>query len=331
MKDRHRGQNGPRAQALATHDRSYWLGLLQNVETWWPVYRFRHPEADRAEVVARLAKLIDGRRRRGFSEQEPARPSALPDSALLFERPRITRGLTGETGFPGSASGVVQASDFKWYDVETKSKPDTQDLHVVAPLGAPDWAGSHGASFWAGFTRTDSTWDQVDILSDSPSDRVVHMAVMRITLPPPTSRVTAVLRASLFLSLHQGVEIINDWGWLDDQDSASFKIDLCGAFLNDADGFPDPPAFGFTSVFTFGSSSHNSFSTEVDVTRTVLLSPGDRPSLYLGIRLTFAAADSRIQTGFTQEALDARFGFRHPDHGARGLFYSYIPDPVFEQ
>jgi hypothetical protein len=322
MKKRQRHQADVRAEALATRDRAYFARLLENVDRWLPVYRVRYPNADRAEIIARLAELVDARRPRAFSGK--VRSVVLPDTALQFGF-AIPTDLKVLTPF-GLTSGVLQASAFKRYDVETKSRSDTQDMHDLSPLGASAFNGSHGANFWLGFTRTDSLAEQIDITSGSPSDRVVHMAVLKIKLPPPIIQVTAVLRASLFVSLPQGVEVINDWGFWDDEDHASFKLDLCGAFLRDSDEFPAPEAFGFTAFKEFKSSSRNAFSTELDMTRTVTLAPGGKPTLFLGIRWTFEAADSRIQTGFAQHVLDARFGFRHPQTGARGLAFSYVPE-----
>src|SRR3954453_8819805 len=91
MKEPHREKNGKnetRARALAASDRNYWVGLLKTVDTWFPVYRVRHPDADREEVVAHLAALVDERRRRGFSDESPRGPAATPESAVLFE-PRV--------------------------------------------------------------------------------------------------------------------------------------------------------------------------------------------------------------------------------------------------
>jgi len=332
MKERRRGQTETRARALATQDRNYWLGLLRNVDAWWPVYCVRHPNADRAKIVSHLASLVDERRRRGFGEHHP-QPVPAPESAVFFELSQGFRNLHGLSDlFPfGRASGVVLASDFKLIDVETKSKDDTSDLHVVAPLGSSSFAGARGARFWAGFARLDSTWDQVDIFHGSPSDRVVHMAVVRIDLPTPTSRVIATLRTSLSVTLPLGAEVINDWGFFDDEDDASLKIDLCGAFVANTSAFPDPQAFGFHGVVEFRGSSHGAISAERNMTRSAVVSPGDKPALFLGVRWTFAAADSRIQTGFTQEALDASFSFKVPDTGAPGVFFSYQPDLVLSQ
>jgi hypothetical protein len=58
MKEHHREKNGKnetRARALAAHDRNYWVGLLETVDTWFPVYRVRHPDVDRAEIVVSAA------------------------------------------------------------------------------------------------------------------------------------------------------------------------------------------------------------------------------------------------------------------------------------
>ena len=321
MKKR-RVKNDARTRALAAHDRAYFARLLQNVDKWLPVHRVRDPRADREKIVARLAKLVDGLRPRGFLDD--SRPDELPDTALQFDF-KIPDNLTVLTPF-GRTSGVVQASDFKRYDVELKRRTETQDLHDLTPLGAASFNGAHGANFWLGFTRTDSLSEQIDITSDSPSDRVVHMAVLKIRLPPPSIRVTAVIRASLFVSLPQGVQVINDWGFFDDEDDALFKLDLCGAFVRDSDEFPPPEAFGFTAFKQFTSSTESAFSTELDMSRTLTLPAGGKPTLFLGIRWTFAAADSLIQTGFAQHVLGARFGFRHPQTGARGVTFSYVPE-----
>jgi len=330
MKEPHREKNGKnetRARALAAHDRNYWVGLLKSVDTWFPVYRVRHPDADRAEVVARLASLVDERRRRGFSDDE--RPAAPADTAVLFESPLARRGIRGILDTPfATTSGVAKASAFKLIDIETPSKGDTQDLHAFSPLGGPDgssFTGAHGAFFWTGFTRVDSTWDQIDIIHGSPSDRVVHMAVVQINLPPPTTRVIARISTSMFINLPRGVEIINDWGLFDDEDEASLQIDFCGAFTRDGQGFPDPQAFGFSSAFSFFSSTHQWKSQDADMSRTEVLSVGDKPSLFLGMRWTFAGADTRMQTGFTQQALNSFFHFSRPDTGVPGVLFFYEP------
>lgn len=332
-RQRHREKNETRARALAVHDRNYWVSLLKTVDTWFPVYRVRNPDADRAKVLARLATLIDERRRRGFSEQERPHPPAVPETAVLFEAPLALRGFKRilDTGF-GTTTGVAKGSAFEVIDVETKDKGDTQDLHDFAPVGGgSSFAGTHAALFWTGFARLDSTWDQINIFEDSPSDRVAHMAVLQVNLPPPTTRVIARIRTSMFITLAEGVEIINDWGWSDDQDEASLKIDFCGAFTRDGKGFPDPQAFGVTSAFSFGSSTHTLQSQDADVSSTEVLSPGDKPSLFLGMRWTFEGADTRMQTGFTQEALNSRFGFQHPETGQPGVWFSYEPDLVIAQ
>jgi hypothetical protein len=67
------------------------------------------------------------------------------------------------------------------------------------------------------------------------------------------------------------------------------------------------------------------------MSRMVVLSPSDKPSLFLGMRWTFAGADSRMQTGFTQDALTSIFGFQRPDTGLPGVLFSYRPELVFEQ
>jgi hypothetical protein len=338
MKERHQEKNGKnetRARALAAHDRNYWVGLLETVDTWFPVYRVRHPDVDRAEIVARLASLIDERRRRGFPDHERPAPPGIPDTAVLFESPLARRGIRGILDTPfATTSGVAKASAFKLIDIETKSKADTQDLHTFSPLGGPggsSFEGAHGAFFWTGFSRLDSTWDQVNIFEGSPSDRVVHMAVVQINLPPPTTRVIARIRTWMFIDLAQGVEIINDWGLFDDEDDASLKIDFCGAFTRDGLGFPDPEAFGFSSAFSFFSSTHKFQGQDADMSRTEVLFPGDKPSLFLGMRWTFAGADTRMQTGFTQQALNSFFGFAHPDRGLPGVLFSYDPELVVTQ
>src|SRR4029079_8976183 len=155
----------------------------------------------------------------------------------------------------------------------TPSKPDTQDLHIIKPIGSSNFVGANSALFWLGFSRLDSTWDDINIFNGSPSDRVVHMAVLQVNLPRPTTRVIATLRTSMFITLAAGVEIINDWGWFDDEDAASLNIDFCGAFTTDGSGFPDPSAFGFTSAFSFGSSTHKSLGQDADMSRTLVLSP----------------------------------------------------------
>jgi hypothetical protein len=332
MKERHPDESETRAQALATHDRNYWLRLLQNVDTWFPVYRVRHPDADRAAVVAKLASLVDERRRRGFSHQEHPTPPAVPETAVLFESP-LARRFPDILDTPfATTSGVAKASAFKLFDIETKSRPDTQDLHKFAPLGGgSNFTNTHGSLFWAGFARLDSTWDQIDIFEGSPSDRVVHMAVLQVNLPPPTIRVIARIRTSMFITLAQGAEIINDWGFFDDRDNAILNIDFCGAFTRDGQGFPDSQAFGFTSAFNLASSTHQFLSKDADMSRTVVLSPSDRPSLFLGIRWAFTGADTRMQTGFTQEALHSFFGFQRPDTGVPGVLFSYEPELLVAQ
>jgi len=330
MRERH--QNETRARALATQDRNYWVHLLETVDTWFPVYRTRHPDADRAGVVAHLAKLVDERRRRGFSEQGHEKPPTIPDSALFFETPQALRGFKGhpESIF-STTSGVAKASAFKVFDVENKSKSDTQDQSSFSPLITDTFVGAHAARFWLGFARLDSTWDQVDIFHGSPSDRVVHMAVLQIPLPPPTTKVIASLRTSMFITLNQGAEVIDDWGFFDDQDDASLKIDFCGAFTRNGEGFPDPQAFGFTSAMSLGSSDHHFIGRDADMSRTVVLFPGDKPSLFLGMRWTFAAADSRIQTGFTEHAENSLFGFQRPDTGTPGVLFTYEPEILIAQ
>ena len=199
------------------------------------------PDVDRAQIVAHLASLVDERRRRGFPDDERPAPPAIPDTAVLFESPLARRRIRGILDTPfATTSGVAKASAFKLIDLETQSKADTQDLHTFSPLGGPggsSFEGAHGAFFWTGFSRLDSTWDQINIFEGSPSDRVVHMAVVQINLPPPTTRVIARIRTSMFINLAQGVEIINDWGRFDDEDDASLKIDFCGAFTRDGLGF----------------------------------------------------------------------------------------------
>ena len=142
MKD-HREKNGKnetRARALAAHDRNYWVGLLETVDTWFPVYRVRHPDVDRAEIVAHLASLVDERRRRGFPDDERPAPPAIPDTAVLFKSPLARRGIRGILDTPfATTSGVAKASAFKLIDLETPSKADTQDLHISLP-----WAGRAG-------------------------------------------------------------------------------------------------------------------------------------------------------------------------------------------
>src|SRR6185503_4752796 len=120
MRKRHQDKNETRARALATHDRKYWVRLLETVDTWFPVYRVRHPDADRAKVVAHLASLVDERRRRGFVDygRRPSPPS-IPETAVLFESPLVRAGIKGILDTPFSTtSGVVKASAFKLYDVE---------------------------------------------------------------------------------------------------------------------------------------------------------------------------------------------------------------------
>lgn len=122
MRDRHLAET--RARALATQDRNYWVHLLRTVDTWFPVYRARHPDADRAGVVAHLATLVDERRRRGFSEQEHGKQTVAPESALLFEASRALRGVRGlpESLF-GTTSGVAKASAFKVLDSRRRARP----------------------------------------------------------------------------------------------------------------------------------------------------------------------------------------------------------------
>jgi hypothetical protein len=326
------GKNETRARALAAHDRNYWVGLLETVDTWFPVYRVRHPDVDRAEIIAHLASLVDEGRRRGFPDDERPAPSAIPDTAVLFESPLYRRGIRGILDTPfATTSGVAKASAFKLIDLETQSKADTQDLHTFSPLGGSSFEGAHGAFFWTGFSRLDSTWDQINIFEGSPSDRVVHMAVVQINLPPPTTRAIARISTSMFINLAQGVEIINDWGWFDDEDDASLKIDFCGAFTRNGLGFPDPEAFGFSSAFSFFSSTHKFQGQDADMSRTEVLFPGDKPSLFLGMRWTFAGADTRMQTGFTQQGLNSFFGFQRPDTGVPGVLFFYDPELVVTQ
>ena len=199
--------------------------------------------------------------------------------------------------------------------------------HVVSPLGAPGGSGAEGANFWEGFARLDSWVDDINIFSGSPADRVVHMAALKVTPPPPTSDVRAVFRTSLFVSLPHGAEVLNEWGWLDDEDAASIQIDLCCAVQPEGGGFPDPGAFTFTSAMSYGSTKHNEAWREVDLVHAANVPRGVSPNVYLGIRLTFEGADCRLQTGFTEGAADASFGFRYPNTvGPPGLFYSYVPD-----
>ena len=326
MREAHREKNDQRARALASHDRNYMLRLLKTVDTWFPAYRVKHPKADKAEVVAKLATFVEEHRRRGFTKQEP-RP--LPESALLFE-PLSRAHLKGiDTSIFGTTSGVAKAVDFKVYDVETPTKSDTEDPHDFRPLGGgSSFAGTHAALFWLGFARLDSIWDQI---SGSPSDRSVHMAVLRIDLPRPTNRVVARLGTSMFIDLGQGVEIINDWGLFDDEDEASLKIDFCGAFTRDGLGFPDPSAFGFTPAFSFGSTNHHFFGQDANMSRTEVLTPADKPSLYLGMRWTFAGADTRMQTGPTQHELNAFFGLQRTDNFTPGVLFSYETELVVSE
>jgi hypothetical protein len=223
VRKRHQDKNETRARALATHDRKYWVRLLETVDTWFPVFRVRHPDADRAQVVAHLASLIDKHRRRGFADHELPSPPSIPETAVFFESPLARRAIILDTPF-GTTSGVVKANAFKLFNIETASKSDTLDLHTFNPVGTSD--DTNSVLFWVGFQRLDSTWDQIDIFSGSPSDRVVHMAVLRVDLPRPTTRVIATLRTSMFITLAQGVEIINDWGFFDDEDSAQLRIDF---------------------------------------------------------------------------------------------------------
>jgi hypothetical protein len=69
------------------------------------------------------------------------------------------------------------------------------------------------------------------------------------------------------------------------------------------------------------------------MSRTEVLFPGDKPSLFLGMRWTFAGADTRMQTGFTQHALSSFFffGFQRPDTGVPGVHYFYDPELVVTQ
>ena len=323
-----RDKTDTRTHSLEVHDRNYWMRLLQTVDTWFPVYRVRHPDADRAEVVAQLASLIEGRRPRGFSQDHPDTP-VISETAVAFESPAALRRINIDRGsIFGTTSGIAEAVDFKVYDIETKSKSDTQDLHLFRPLrGFDTFSGTNGAFFWAGFARLDSLLDQLD----SPSDRVVHMAVLKIDLPKPATNVIATLQTRMFITLAQGVEIINDWGWFDDTDNATLTLDFCGAFTRNGSGFPDPSAFGFTPAFHFGGSHHGFLSEEADMSRTVALSGGDQPSLFLGMRWTFDGADSRMQTGFIEdEVLTSFFGFARLDTGLPGVAFSYEPQLVFE-
>jgi hypothetical protein len=251
MKERHQEKNGKnetRARALAAHDRNYWVGLLKTVDTWFPVYRVRHPDVDRAEIVAHLASLVDERRRRGFPDDERPAPPAIPDTAVLFESPLARRGIRGILDTPfATTSGVAKASAFKLIDLEIQSKADTP-----------------GSAYF---------------LSPGRAGRV--------------------------------------------------ELRRCADGL----GFPDPEAFGFSSAFSFFSSTHKFQGQDADMSRTEVLFPGDKPSLFLGMRWTFAGADTRMQTGFTQQALSSFFffGFRRLDTGVPGVHFSYDPELVVTQ
>jgi len=331
-----------RARALAEKERFYVQRVLENVDTWWPVYAQKHPTAEKTEIVRRLAAQIAKSPARGFSDVGadgfPSTPTrrvdVLPhlEPSRFFRRPGISELISPlERVSVGGASGVVRASEFKWYDVETKDHSSTQDLHLVSPLGASSWSGAVGANFWEGFARLDSFWDDINIFDGgSVADRVVHMAVLKVTPPAPNSDVSslhAVFRTSLFVHLPRGAEVLNDWGWLDDEDEASIQIDFCCAVQPEGGGFPDADAFSFTSALSYGSSNHHDASAGVDLVHSVAVSSGVSPNVYLGIRLTFAGADCRLQTGFKQNALDAYFGFRYPDTSSLpGLSYSYVPD-----
>ena len=90
MKEHRREKNGKnetRARALAAHDRNYWVGLLETMDTWFPVYRVRHPDVDRAEIVAHLASLVDERRRRGFPDDERPAPRPSPTRPSVSRHP----------------------------------------------------------------------------------------------------------------------------------------------------------------------------------------------------------------------------------------------------
>jgi hypothetical protein len=174
----------------------------------------------------------------------------------------------------------------------------------------------------------DSTWDVIDIFSDSPADRVVHMAVLRITPPAPTIDSHGVFRTMLFCHLPNGAELIKQW-FLDDEDDASIQIDLCAAFQPGGGSFPDPSAFTFTRVWKYESSSSFQARRVFTVAHSAHVPVGVRPNLYVGVRLTFEGADCRLQTGFTQHAADAYFKFEYPGWGSTntpGLYYSYEPD-----
>ena len=89
------------------------------MDTWFPVYRVRHPDVDRAEIVAHLASLVDERRRRGFPDDERPAPPAIPDTAVLFESPLARRGIRGIVDTPfATTSGVAKASAFKLIDLD---------------------------------------------------------------------------------------------------------------------------------------------------------------------------------------------------------------------
>jgi len=138
-------------------------------------------------LEARVAELL------GKEAADAAFVTESPEgTALRQEVVLAVAGLKRILDSPfATTSGMAKASAFKLIDLATASKRDTQDLHTFSPLGGPggsSFAGAHGAFFWTGFTRVDSAWDQIHFFNDSPSDRVVHMAVVQINLPRPTGR-----------------------------------------------------------------------------------------------------------------------------------------------
>lgn len=315
--------------------------MLKNLEAWWPKYAAKNPKAVKDDVVRRLVGLIDERPLRRLGDGgshgrpptvvagpahpprlEPVRPLLVwaPPSPVFVPHPFPADGA----GAIGRTSGVLSANAFKWYDVETASRSDTQDQQMFSPLGAADWPGAQGAAFWVGYSRLDSS---VSDFLDSPADRTVHMAVLKITAPKQPIDVRASFRTTLFVHLPNGVEILNDWGWFDDTDPASLQIDACAAVQPEGGDFPAPAEFTFASTLIHHSSSHSADWREMQVAFDGRIPAGKIPNIYVGIRVTFEGADCRVQTGFAEHMKDATFGFRHPDaSGAPGLFYSYEPD-----
>jgi hypothetical protein len=330
-------ESSSRAQLLATRERRRLQRMLTTMDAWWPAYAVKHPKAGKDDVVRRLVGLIDERRVRQFTDGQPG-SSARPKHPLRIEpvRPLEVWVPTSPTYTPpdfnlgngpiGRSSGIVNATDLNWYDVEAPTHPSTRVDHLVSALGAPGpgWRGAQAASFWAEFSRRDaSPSDELN----SPADRSVHMAVLKISTPKPEIDVWASFRTSLFVHLPNGVQIIDDWGYWDDTDRGSLTIDLCAAVQLADGGWPSPEEFTFTSTLNHHKATHTADWRQLEVAFDGPVRANATPSVYVGIRITFEGADCLIQTGFTRKGLDAYFGFRHPSvSSAPGLHYSYEPN-----